>query len=87
MITKEATQPVMMCGLILNQTSFAIGNPSGICAKLHTVAASNNGDHAPQSLLLLLVRATYIYVVLSAHTVRGELHIQRNATGEVAKPR
>ena len=37
--------------------------------------------------LLLLVRATHIYiyiVVLHAHPVRGESHIQRNATGEVA---
>jgi len=34
--------------------------------------------------LLLLVRATYIYgVVLHAHPVRGESHIQRNTTGEV----
>jgi len=35
--------------------------------------------------LLLLVRATYMYgVVLRAHPVRGESHIQRNTTGEVA---
>jgi len=39
----------------------AIGNPSGMRAKLHTVAASNNRDHASQSLLLLLVQATHIY--------------------------
>jgi len=31
-----------------------------MCAKLRTVTASNNGDHAPQSLFLLLVRATHI---------------------------
>jgi len=35
--------------------------PSGLCAKLRTVAASNNTDHASQSLLLLLARATHIY--------------------------
>ena len=35
--------------------------------------------------LLLLVRASYMYgVVLHAHPVRGESHIQRNTTGEVA---
>jgi len=34
--------------------------------------------------LLLLVRVTYIIVVLRAHPVRGESHIQRNANGEVA---
>jgi len=36
------------------------------CAKLHTVAASNNRVHAPQSLLLLLARATHI-VLFFAH--------------------
>jgi len=35
--------------------------PSGICAELCTVAASNNGDHALQSFLLLVARATHIY--------------------------
>jgi len=35
--------------------------------------------------LLLLVRTTYMNgVVLHAHPVRGESHIQRNTTGEVA---
>jgi len=49
------------------------------------MAASNNRDHAPQSLLLLLACATYMYgVVLHAHPVRGESHNQRNTTGEVA---
>ena len=53
-------------------------------AKLRTVAASNNRDHAPQSLLLLLAGATYMYgVVLHAHPVRGESHNQRKTTGEV----
>jgi len=42
--------------------------PSGICAKLRTVAASNNRDHASQSLLLLLAGATYIKVLFFAHT-------------------
>ena len=37
-------------------------------AKLRTVAACNNRDHASQSLLLLLVRATYIYLLFFAHT-------------------
>ena len=35
--------------------------------------------------LLLLVHTTYMnVVVLHAHPVRGESHIQRNTTGEVA---
>jgi len=32
-------------------------------AKLRTVAASNNRDHALQSLLLLLIHTTYIMVL------------------------
>jgi len=35
--------------------------PSGMCAKLRTVTASNNRDHAPQSFLLLHARATHTY--------------------------
>ena len=59
-------------------------SPSGMCAKLRTVAASNNRDRAPQSLnYCLFAPHTYI-VVLSAHPVCGESHIQRNASGEVA---
>ena len=34
-------------------------SPSGMCAKLHTVAASNNRDHAPQSFYILFVPHTY----------------------------
>jgi len=57
--------------------------PSGICAKLRTVAASNNRVH--MITLLLLVRATYLYgVILHAHPVRGESRNQGNTTGEVA---
>jgi len=35
--------------------------PSGMCAKLRTMAASNNRDHASQSLLLLLACSTHTY--------------------------
>ena len=35
--------------------------PSDMCAKLRTVAASNNKDHAPQ---LLLARATYTNIMV-----------------------
>jgi len=81
-------------------------SPSGKCAKLRTVAASNNAYHPTSPLartingspalevshqvhsigitLLLLVRATYIWVGLRAHSVRGEPRIQRNANREVA---
>jgi len=37
----------------------AIGNPSGKCVKLRTVAASN--DHASQSLIVACSRHVYIY--------------------------
>jgi len=38
-----------------------------MCANLRTVAASNNRNHAQQSLLLLLARATYIMVLFFTH--------------------
>jgi len=45
----------------------AIRNPISMCAKLRTVAASNNRDHAPQSLLLLLARAAYTMSLFFTH--------------------
>jgi len=58
--------------------------PSGICAKLRTMASSNNRDHPTRSLYYCLFAPhTYIFV-LRAHPVRGESHNQRNASGEVA---
>ena len=59
-------------------------SPSGMCAKLSTVAASNNRDHSPQSLFCFLFAPHICGVVLRAHPVRGESHIQRNASGVVA---
>ena len=48
--------------------------PSGICANLRTVAASNNRVHIPWSLYYCLFAPhTYIFV-LRAHSVRGESH-------------
>jgi len=45
--------------------------PSGICAKLHTVAASNNRVHMPWSLYSCLF-APHIYVwYCSSHTTRS----------------
>ena len=58
--------------------------PSGICAKLRTVAASNNRDHMPWSLYYCFFAPRTYTVVLHAHPVRGESHNQRNTTGEVA---
>jgi len=54
----------------------------GKCANLHAVAESINRDHAPWSLLLL-VYAIYMGVVLRAHPVHCESHIQCNINGEV----
>jgi len=48
------------------------------------MAASNNRVHAPQSLYCCLFAQRIYIVVLHAHPVHGESHIQRNATEEVA---
>jgi len=57
--------------------------PSGICAKLRTVAASNNRVHTPRSLYYCLFAPRIYIIVLRAHPVRGDPHIQRNATGRL----
>jgi len=59
-------------------------SPSGICAKVRIVAAGNNRFHMPWSLCYCLLAPHICIVVLCAHPVRGESHIQRNATREVA---
>ena len=58
---------------------------SGKCAKLRTVATSNNRVHPTRSFFYCLF-APHIYsVVLRAHSARGEPRIQRNASGKVAR--
>jgi len=62
-------------------------SPSGMSPKLRTVAASNNRDHAPPQSLYYCLFAPHIYcVVLRAHPVRGESHIQSNVNVEIATP-
>jgi len=51
----ECLKPNYLCVVLRSEI------PSGMCAKLRTPAASNNRDHASQSLLLLLARAMHIY--------------------------
>jgi len=58
--------------------------PSGTCAELLTVAASNNRDHPTRSLYYCLFAPHTYICVLRAHPVRRESHNQRNTTGEVA---
>jgi len=58
--------------------------PSGMCAKLRTVATSNNRDHPTRSLYYCLFAPHAYIFVLRAHPVRGESHNQRNTTAEVA---
>jgi len=59
-------------------------SPSGKCAKLHTVAANNNRDHAPRSLSYCLF-APRIYGCCSSRTSRSWwIAHSRNANGEVA---
>jgi len=48
------------------------------------MAASNNRVHASPSLYYCLFALRIYIVVLHVHPVRGESHIQRNATREVA---
>ena len=60
------------------------GSPSGMCANLRTVAASNNKVHPTRWLYYCLFAPNIYGVVLRAHSVRGEPLIQRNASGEVA---
>ena len=76
---------VMLCSPSMSRAVYCCDrkSPGSMCAKLHTVAASNNRDHVPQSLhYCLFVPCIYI-VVLRTHPAHGESHIQRNATGEV----
>jgi len=54
-------------------------SPSSMCAKLHTVAASNNRVNMPWSLHYCLFVPHICGVVLRAHSIRGESRIQRNA--------
>jgi len=55
-----------------------------MCAKLRTMAASNNRDHACNLSYYCLPALEFFGVILHAHPVRGESHNQRNTTGEVA---
>jgi len=59
-------------------------SPSGMCAKLCTVAASNNIVHLTRSLCYWLFAPLIYGVVLCTCSVRGEPHIQRNASRAVA---
>ena len=59
-------------------------SPSGMCAKLRTVAESSNKVHSTRSLCYFLFVPRIMGVVLHPHSVRGESHIQRNASVEVA---
>jgi len=51
-----------------------------MCANLHNVAASNKRDES----VIACSRHVHLGVILRAHPVHGELHIQRNANQEIA---
>jgi len=57
-----------------------------MCAKLRTVATSNNRDHPTRSLYYWVFTPPTVYrgVVLRAHSVCGKSRIQSNASGEIA---
>jgi len=65
------------------ETSEVATLPSGMCAKLRTVAASNNGDHASQTLYYCLFAPCIYIVFLRPHSVRGEPRVptQRHRRG------
>jgi len=57
---------------------------SGMCAKLRTVAASNNRVHPTRSLYYCLFAPHNMVLFFMHIPFRCEPHIQRNASGEVA---
>jgi len=59
-------------------------SPSSKCAELHTVAASNNRDHAPDHSIIACLHYICMGVIFRAPPVCGESHIQCNGTREVA---
>ena len=70
---------------ILVTAPFCCGRKSrGACAQSFALAASNNRDHAPQSIYYWLCMPHMYIIAFRAHPVHGESHIQPNATGEFA---
>jgi len=57
---------------------------NGKCAKLHTVAASNNRDHRRDHSINACSCHIYLCVAHCAHPICGESHFQRNINWEVA---
>jgi len=47
--------------------------PSGMCSKLRTAAASNNGDHASQSLCVRQSSCSIVHTLISAELSRRNL--------------
>jgi len=70
--------------LLISNTVLRSEIPSGMCAKLRTVAANNNIVMLAISLTIACLRYIYNGVILHAHPVRDESHNQRNTTREVA---
>jgi len=62
-------------GHFLNLVVLQSESPSGISAKLHTVAASNNRDYMPWSLYYCLFAPHICGVFLRTRPVHGESHI------------
>ena len=62
------------------QTIVALGNPSGMCAKLRTGAANDNRDHASQSLLFsLLSYSQSLYSLIIACSRHEHIFVLRVA--------
>jgi len=68
MFTRAAGSPPPLCYNITSHLVLRSEIPSGICAKLHTVAASNNRVHVPWSLYYIACsRHVYIWVLFFPH--------------------
>jgi len=74
----------LTAGQVFHVTVLQSESLRSMCAKLHTVAASNTRDHTTRSLYYCLFAPHIRSIVLRAHSVHGEPHIQRNVSREVA---
>jgi len=68
----------------INLILLRLESPSGMCTKLHTVAASNIEIMCRNHSIIACSCHIYMGVILHAHPVGGESQIWHNANGEVA---
>jgi len=69
---------------MIDKSTATIGNPSGMCAKLRTVATSNNRDHAGNLPYYCLLAQNILWCYSSCTSRSWWITHQHNATREVA---